>query len=177
VVAAGREKNAESHPVVRNAHGSRREPERVHAPVDTHAAAGLPYGVEHGVPDGVPMVGAHLHQQVAVGELRVEVVVGERPHRLELCRLTRRQPVTTIEQRRAHRDRDRQIVGHYGRAEQVRLSGGSPGRGGGGVPPLVRNAARSVSVRNRSVSSQRLPAVVSKERKMAAVCGGVAIPA
>jgi hypothetical protein len=52
------------------------------------------------------VVGAQLHQQVTVSELRVEVVVGERPHRLELGRLARRQPVAIVEQRGAEGDRD-----------------------------------------------------------------------
>jgi hypothetical protein len=49
--------------------------------------------------------------------------VCERPHRLELCGLARRQPVATVEQRRAHCDRDRQIVGQHGGAEQVAVLG------------------------------------------------------
>ena len=49
--------------------------------------------------------------------------MGERPHRLELCRLVRRQPVAIVEQRRAHGDRDRQIVRQHRRAEQVAVLG------------------------------------------------------
>jgi hypothetical protein len=65
-----------------------------------------------------------------MGDLRVEVVVGERPHRLELGRLARRQPVAAVEQRRAEGDRDGQIVGQHRRAEQVAVLGrlARPGR-------------------------------------------------
>ena len=41
-------------------------------------------------------------------------------------------------------------------------AGGEPAGADGAVPPAARNATRSVSVRNKSVSSLRLAAVTLK---------------
>ena len=53
----------------------------------------------HRVQGGVGVAGAELDQQVAAGLGRVEVVVGERLHRLQPRRLPVREPEALVEQR------------------------------------------------------------------------------
>lgn len=100
----------EAHPVPRNAYRSRGETEAVDAPPDPHGSGGVGQDVEHGVPDHVAVSGAQLHQQVTVADRRVQVVVEEGAHRLELGRLAGTQPVAAVEERRAQRHGDREIV-------------------------------------------------------------------
>jgi hypothetical protein len=55
--------------------------------------------------------------------------------------------------------------------------GGAPMPAGGGVPPAVRNLARAVIVRNRSVSSARPSAVALNEITAVCRCACGRIPA
>ena len=91
--------------------------------------------------------------------LGVERVVGKLRHALEMRRLRAGKPEALVEQRRAERDRHRQIAGrdHRARAGRNRAAGNFGSISGAG-PPCVRNAMRSVSVRNsrsRSLARRR----------------------
>ena len=85
-----------------------------------HVALLLPaqhHGFRHGLQDvaqrmdvGVLRVRAELQHQVAVAEVGLERVVREFGHPFELARLQRLQPRAVVEERRAERHRDRQVV-------------------------------------------------------------------
>jgi len=73
------------------------------------------------VADRVPILGADLQAEVAVGDVRVEVIVREGGHRGQLGRPLAGKAEAAVEQRRADADRDRQVVRHDDRAEHTRV--------------------------------------------------------
>ena len=113
---------------------------------------------------------------------RVGGVVGEDPHRGQLAGLREARPNRSSNRLEPSRQGDGEPVGGDRRAEHVAVRrAAAPTPRSGGVPPAVRNRARSVSVCSSSASSALL-AAVDVERGEAGVRllaggAGVRIPA
>ena len=93
-------------------------------PAQHHRAPGDPHQAPEGVLAGVGRAPADLDQQIAVGLVGLEPVVGEVGHGHELGRLAIGQPVAVVEQRGADRHRDGEPVrSRPGPEDQVVLRG------------------------------------------------------